>query len=293
LLPRWEAVAEGVAMTFENAIPEDFAYGGPRWKPDDIDPERPSAARIYDYLLDGAHNFEVDRKVAEQLLAAYPAAKATIYTNRAFLRRAVEFLVDAGIRQFLDIGSGIPTVGHVHDIAQGAAPESRVVFVDIDPVAVAHSRDILRGNDRTAVIQEDARRPEAIIDHPDVRGLLDFDQPIGMLVVAMFHFVSDEDDPLGIVSRLTAPLASGSYLAISHLTGDGTHDMEQFREVSRRSGIDVAVRNLREVEALFGGFDLVEPGVVWAPQWCPESPDDVYLDQPEASGVYAGVGRKP
>ncbi|HSK97161.1 MAG TPA: SAM-dependent methyltransferase [Euzebyales bacterium] len=276
-------------MTFEDA---DFAYGGPRWKPDDIDPERPSPARVYDYLLDGAHNFDVDRKMAEQLLIAHPGARTAIQTNRAFLRRAVEFMVGAGIRQFLDIGSGIPTVGHVHDIAQGAAPESRVVFVDIDPIAVAHSRDILRGNDRTAVIQEDVRRAEAITDHPDVRGLLDYAQPVGMLLVALFHFIPDADDPARIVSRLTAPLASGSYVAISHLTGDGTYDIDEFREVSRRSGIDVAIRNRRAVEAL-GGLELVEPGLVWAPQWRPESPNDLYLDEPSSPGVYAGVGRKP
>jgi hypothetical protein len=142
-------------VTFEEPVPEDIDDGDPRGKPEGIDVERPSPARIYDYALGGAHNFAVDRQVADQVLAVYPEMQKGAYANRAFLRRAVQFLVDAGVRQFLDIGSGIPTVGHVHEIAQAAAPESRVVFVDIDPVAVAHSRDILRGNDRTAVIQED------------------------------------------------------------------------------------------------------------------------------------------
>jgi SAM-dependent methyltransferase len=279
-------------MTFEDAGTDDVTYGGPRWKPDDIDPERPSTARIYDYWLGGAYNFEVDRQVAEQVLATYPEMQKGVYTNRAFLRRAVQFMVDAGIRQFLDIGSGIPTVGHVHDIAQGAAPESRVAFVDIDPVAVAHSRDILRGNDRTAVIKEDVRRPQAITDHPDLRGLLDFDQPIGMLVVALFHFISDADDPAGIIAQLTAPLASGSYLAISHVTADG-QDMTEGQQIAQSAGIELSPRNRRTVEALFDGFELVEPGLVWAPQWRPESPNDLYLDEPSRSGVYAGVGRKP
>jgi SAM-dependent methyltransferase len=272
---------------------DDSDYGGPRWKPDTIDLERPSQARIYDYVLGGAHNFAVDRQVAEQVLAAYPDMRTSVYANRAFLRRTVLFLVEAGIRQFLDIGSGIPTVGHVHDIAQGAAFESRVAFVDIDPIAVAHSRDILRGNDRTAVIEQDVRNPEAILEHPDLQRLLDLDEPIAVLVVALFHFIPDADDPVDILSRLTAPLPSGSYLAISHLTDDGIHDMDQLRQISGRAGIQGVPRGRRQVKALFGEFQIVEPGLVWVPQWRPESPDDLYLDRPEASGVYAGVGRKP
>jgi SAM-dependent methyltransferase len=280
-------------VTFEEPVPEDIDDGDPRGKPEGIDVERPSPARIYDYMLGGAHNFAVDRQVAEQTLAVNPELRLGAHVNRAFLRRAVQFLADAGVRQFLDIGSGIPTVGHVHEIAQAAAPESRVVFVDIDPVAVAHSRDILRGNDRTAVIQEDVRRPEAILEHPDLQRLLDFDQPIAVLVFALFHFIPDADDPAGVLSRLTAPLLSDSYLAISHLTEDGTLDMDRGREISRRAGIEVTPRTLREVTRLLSGFDLVDPGVVWIPLWRPESSDDLYVDQPEASGGYAGVGRKP
>ena len=274
-------------------MPEEIDDGDPRSKPDDIDVERPSSARMYDYVLGGAHNFAVDRQVAEQVLAVYPDFRKRVYAHRAFLRRVVQFLVDAGMRQFLDIGSGIPTVGHVHEIAQGAAPESRVVFVDIDPVAVTHSRDILRGNDRTAVIQEDVRRPEAILAHPDLRRLLDLDQPIAVLAVGLFHFISDADDPTGILSRLTAPLESGSYLAITHITDDGVLNLDRLREISRRAGIEGVTRSRQEMKALFGDFELVEPGLVWAPVWHPESPDDLYIDQPEAAGCYAGVGRKP
>jgi hypothetical protein len=183
------------------------------WVPADIDAERPSPARMYDYLLGGAHNFAIDRQMAGQAIAADPQVAQTAWVNRAFLRRAVEFLVHAGVRQFLDIGSGIPTVGHVHEIAQGAAPESRVVFVDIDPVAVAHSRLMLAGNDRAAVIQEVVRRPDRILEAPEARRLLDFDQPVAVLAVGLLHFVSDADDPAGTLSRLTAPLVSGSYLS--------------------------------------------------------------------------------
>jgi hypothetical protein len=262
------------------------------WVPADIDTERPSAARIYDYYLGGAHNFAADRQVAEQMVATHPDMPLMAQANRAFLRRAVEFLVDAGVRQFLDIGSGVPTVSHVHEIAQRAAPESRVVFVDIDPVAVAHSQQILADNDRTAVIQEDVRRPEHILNHPETRRLLDLEQPIAVLVVALFHFIPDADDPVNILARLTDPLPSGSYLAISHASDDGRKGTEG-REIYRRSGIQVVSRSRQQMESLFAGLDLVAPGVVWVPQWHPESPLDAYHNEPERSAIYAGVGRKP
>jgi hypothetical protein len=166
-----------------------------------------------------------------------------------------------------------------------------VVFVDIDPVAVAHSRLILEGNDRAAVIQEDVRRPELISSAPEMR-LLDLDQPVAVLLVSLLHFVSDIDDPPGILSRLTAPLVSGSYLAFSHGTNDGPRDMAVGTEIYRQAGIDVTLRNRSVVEALFDGFDLVEPRIVWTPQWRPESPGDPYYDQPDLSTFYAGVGRK-
>jgi len=262
------------------------------WVPADIDTERPSAARIYDYYLGGAHNFAADRQVADQMIANYPEVPLAAQANRAFLRRAVEFLVDAGVRQFLDIGSGVPTVGHVHEIAQHAAPESRVVFVDIDPVAVAHSRQILADNTRTTVIQEDIRRPEQILNHPQTQQLLDLEQPIAVLVVALFHFIAD--DPISILARLTGPLAPGSYLAISHLTLDGVPgaDKDAGMDIYRRGGIDLTSRTRAEVEEMFDGFDPVEPGVVWVPQWHPESPLDAYHNEPERSALYAGVGRK-
>jgi hypothetical protein len=261
------------------------------WVPSEIDTERPSSARVYDYFLGGAHNFAVDRQMAEQVLRVAPDTKQIVWTNRAFLRRAVEFLVAAGVRQFLDIGSGVPTVGHVHEIAQSRAPESRVVFVDVDPVAVAHSRLMLAGNDRTAVIAADVRSPDRIVTAPEVQELLDLSQPVAVLVVALFHFIPDTDDPVGIVSRLTAPLASGSYVAISHFTED-SQDRQQGKEVYQRSGIDLFSRTKAQVEALFAGHDLVEPGVVWAPEWHPDIPEDI-PDKPQSSLIYAGVGRKP
>jgi hypothetical protein len=270
---------------------EGVVVGSQDWVPEHVDTERPSPARIYDYWLGGAHNFEADRRVAEQVLAAYPDGRQKIWANRAFLRRAVEFLVSEGVRQFLDIGSGVPTVGHVHEVAQSLAPESRVVFVDIDPVAVAHSKMILADNERTAAIQEDIRQPERILEAPEVQGLLDLSKPLAVLVVALFHFIPDADDPVGVVSGLTGPLVPGSYLALSHITEDGD-DFGAGRDVYRSAGIDIISRTHPQVEALFVDHELVEPGLVWVPLWRPESPNDLYVDQPQASGGYAGVGRK-
>lgn len=272
---------------------EEIRYGGPRWKPETIDVERPSPARIYDYLLGGVHNFAVDRQVADQMIAVHPEARQGVRANRAFLRRVAQYLLDTGVRQFLDIGSGIPTAGHVHEIAQATAPDARVIYVDIDPVAVAHSRDILRDNDHAEVIQEDVRHPERILGSTDVYRLFDLDEPVAVLTMGMLHFVSDTDNPLSVLERLTNPLASGSYLAISHLTNDGAQDMDPTQEISRRADIELTVRTRQQVEALLGGFDLIEPGLVWVPQWHPTSPLDIFYDQPERAANYGGVGRKP
>jgi len=264
---------------------------GPEWVPPGIDVERPSVARVYDYLLGGGHNFAVDRQVAEQLLVVFPEAPLAAHANRAFLRRAVRFLIAAGVRQFLDIGSGIPTTGHVHEIAQEADPDAHVVYVDISPVAVAHSQEVLAGNDRAAVIQEDVRRPAQILQHPDVRRLLDLGQPVGVLMVALMHFLPDVDDPANLIARLTGPMASGSYLVVSHGTDDGPLDGAAGREVFRRSGIEVTFRTRAQVQALFAGWDLVDPGVVWVPQWRPDPPHNL-RDRPEYAALYGGVGRK-
>lgn len=266
--------------------------GSDAWVPADINVERPSAARMYDFFLGGAHNFESDRRAAEQAMAQYPGVKFAAWANRAFLRRAVQFLADKGIRQFLDVGSGIPTVGHVHEIAQARDPGASVVYVDTDPVAVAHSRELLADNERTAVIQEDVRRPEHIINHPHTQRLLDFDRPAAVLVVALFHFVPAPDTHVDIISRLMSPWPSGSYLVISHGTADGSPDLSKVGEIYKRSGIDGGPRSREEVTALFEGYELVEPGVVWAPEWRAEPLDDLALDRPESSAVYVGVAGK-
>jgi hypothetical protein len=264
----------------------------PDWAPEAIDIDRPSAARIYDYALGGLHNFAVDREAARQTFAQMPDLPLLMQANRAFLRRAVQFLVGMGIRQFLDIGSGIPTIGNVHEVSRQLAPETRVMYVDVDPIAVAHSRAILASDPLSGVLQEDLRRPDRILTHPVVRGLLDFSQPIGLLLVAVMQFVPEEDDPPGIVARLRDALAAGSYVAISQPTNDNREE--------EAAGVEKVIRGLpgsfayasrKSFTRLFTGWELVEPGIVWVPQWHPDSPDSVG-EQPERSMVYAGVGYK-
>ena len=264
----------------------------PDWAPEGVDLERPSVARAYDYWLGGSHNFEVDRQFARQALAAVPDLRMVARANREFLHRAVGYLLDIGIRQFLDIGSGIPTVGNVHEIAQQRVPDARVVYVDIDPVAVAHSEQILAGNGFATAIQEDLRHPEAILDHPATRALLDFREPIGLLLASVLHAIPDADDPHGIVTRLLAPFAPGSCLVVSHVTTDSRpRDIGAGVRLSARSTTPVTARRRDQVERFFVGLDLVAPGVVWSPLWRPESPGDVG-EHPERMSFYVGVGRK-
>jgi hypothetical protein len=264
----------------------------PDWAPEGVDLSTPSVARAYDYALGGAHSFAVDREFFRALEAVLPEARIIFRANRAFLHRAVRFMVEAGIRQFLDVGSGIPTVGNVHEIAQRVTPSARVVYVDIEPVAVAHSRLILAGNDRAVAIHEDARHPDAILDHPDTRALLDFDQPVGLILAAVLHAIPDADDPYGIVTRLRGELAAGSYVAISHATTDGRPAVARAaEEVTKRTNTPGTLRTRADVLRLFTGLDLVEPGLVWTPQWRPDHPEEVG-DHPERLLTYAGVGRK-
>jgi S-adenosyl methyltransferase len=257
--------------------------------------ERPSPARIYDYLLGGYHNFEVDRVVAEKFRKALPDIPLYMQANRAFLRRVVSYLIDSGVDQFLDIGSGIPTVGNVHVVAQAINPAARVVYVDIDPVAVRQSEEILKGNANAIAIQGDLRRPEAILEHPDVRRMLAFDKPVAVLLMAILLFVTEDEDAYRTVSTLRNALAPGSYIAISHPTGDNIpqEQIEQGKDAYRATGIPVNIRSFDKVKRFFEGLDLVEPGLVYISRWRPEGPDDLYFDQPESSGYYGGVGRKP
>jgi hypothetical protein len=274
---------------------EERRMDRPDWAPEGIDVNRPSAARIYDYWLGGSHNFAVDREVARGVTALVPDTARIMQANRAFLHRAVRFLIGAGIRQFLDLGSGIPTLGNVHDVAQNLAPESKVVYVDIDPVAVAHSKHILGDNPGAVVIHEDLRNVEAILTDPQVVSLLDFNQPMAVLMMAVLHFIPTEDDPGGVIARFRDAVAPGSYIAISHGTAEGAKlSEEQVAEGAdhfKRTTTPLAMRGRAEVERLFDGLELVEPGLVWTIEWRPEHPDEV-IDEPARCAAYAGVGRK-
>jgi SAM-dependent methyltransferase len=263
----------------------------PDWAPAGIDLSTPSVARIYDYWLGGAHNFAVDREMSQKILSVVPHFRFAARANREFLFRAVRFMVDAGIRQFLDLGSGIPTVGNVHEIAQKLAPETRVMYVDIDPVAVAHSQQILAGNELADAIQQDVRNPEDILDDSRTRAMLDFDQPIGVLMVAVLHYVADADDPYAIVSQLREALRPGSYLAIAHGTADEQpEETGEAQRLTRQTRTPLRLRSRAEIVPLFKGLALVEPGVVWAPLWRQDDPAAIDA-HPQRSVNYVGVGR--
>jgi SAM-dependent methyltransferase len=251
---------------------------------------------MYDYFLGGVHNFPIDREAARQVLAQYPLTTLAVRANRAFLGRAVRFLVAAGVRQFLDIGSGMPTVGNVHEIAEQTAGQTRVVYVDIDPVAVSESLELLAGNPLVTAIRGDVCVPEEILGHIRVRELLDFSQPIGLLMVALLHFVPDDDEAYRVVSKLVDALAPGSYLVISHSTTDGLNlsaeAVARGREVYRQqTATPMRPRTHAETARFFTTTDLVEPGLVAAPLWRPAPDDPVdFADNPAGSGFLAGIG---
>lgn len=263
----------------------------PSWAPESVDLELPNAARVYDYLLGGAANFEQDRAFAEKVLAFMPEARSAARLNRAFLRRAVRFCVEAGVRQFVDVGSGIPTAGNVHEIAQALDPDSRVLYVDSEPVAVTHSELLLRGNPNAEAIRANLTDPESILLSDAAQRMIDFTQPVAVLIVAVLHFVPDSAEPHHAVARYVDAMTPGSYLVLSHAVERITDTTRAVGELYDRSANPGVGRTPDEIAAFFTGTELVEPGLLWTPQWRPDSPEDVG-EHPEASLVYAGVGRK-
>lgn len=263
----------------------------PSGLPADIDLSRPSAARVYDYFLGGAHNFEIDRQLAEQIASMTPNLADTMRAGRAFLRRGVRAILDAGISQFLDVGSGIPTVGNVHEVARSVNPKAHVVYVDIDPVAVAHSRAILDGDDRCAVIHADLREPDRILAEAQRSGLLDLSRPVAILLAGIVHFIPDTDQPGELLKTLRDATAAGSYLLISHSTfEDQPQEMLDAQRLSARTSTEITLRSRAEITSFFGDFTILEPGVVHMPLWRPDSPSDVD-ENPERFGAFGGVGR--
>ncbi|MET9504545.1 SAM-dependent methyltransferase [Streptomyces sp. NPDC006259] len=265
----------------------------PAWAPRSIDISVPSVSRIYDYYLGGSHNFEVDREAARKAMEFLPGLPKIMQANRAFMRRAVRYAAGEGITQFLDIGSGIPTFGNVHEVAQAVRPGARVVYVDHDPVAVAHSQVVLEGDTDTAVVAADLLKPRDILSSPQVGQLIDLERPVALLLVAILHFVEDTDDPYAAVAELSAALAPGSLLVLTHASYEGI-PLPQGRaegavDVYKDIRNPLVMRSRDEIARFFEGYDMVEPGLVPMPHWRPETaPED---EDPFAFSGFAGVGR--
>ena len=286
-----EAVRYTPGMTQRQLPREVASLSRPSWAPRGVDLDRPSAARVYDYYLGGFHNFPADREMAREAIQMWPELPKMMQANRAFLRRAVRFAAQQGVNQFLDIGSGIPTVGNSHEVAQRADAAARVVYVDIDPVAVAHSQAILGDDPATGVVRADLRDPERILADETVGRFIDFDRPVAILLVAVLHFLGDQDDPQAVIARLARAVVPGSYLVISHASQDGQPTLaDSHQQLYSRTSTPMTMRTREQITALFNGFDLIEPGVVPIQRWRPESPSEA-VETPRMVG-FAGVGVK-
>jgi S-adenosyl methyltransferase len=260
--------------------------------PGGVDPNQPSAARIYDCFLGGTHNFAADRAVAARAMQLVPELPKIMHANRAFLRRVVRFAVAAGVRQFLDVGSGIPTEGNVHEVAQALDPAARIVYVDLEPTAVLHAQDILAGTPHTAAVHGDLQHPDAIFADPAVTGLLDMSAPVCLLMIAVRHFVPSGPALQAALHRYRDTLAPGSLLAISHATRSARPDeLSRIADLYSRTGTPLVVRNDTEVTALFDGWHLLEPGIVYGPLWRPDH-DQPPVRDPASYITLAGVGTK-
>ncbi|URN13775.1 SAM-dependent methyltransferase [Streptomyces radiopugnans] len=262
--------------------------------PEQIDTSRPHPARMYDYYLGGSDNYEVDREAAERLMTMAPDVRVSARANRDFLGRAVRTAVgELGIRQIIDVGTGIPTSPNTHELARAAAPDTRVVYVDNDPIVSVHADAKLTGAGNAEFVLADARKPEAVIEHPAVRALIDFGRPVALLLVAVLHFVRDEEDPAGLVAALGGALPPGSCLVLTHGTPD-FHEKQRVEEgtdVYRNATAQVSLRSHAEILSFFDGWDLVDPGLVQLPLWRPDGP----VPEPgelRRVALYGGVGLK-
>ena len=262
------------------------------WSPKDIDLATPNTARIYDYLLGGKDNYEADRRVGDRLVEIIPEARLAARQNHLFIGRAVRHLVDAGVRQFVDVGTKLPTAGNVHEVAAAIAPDARVVFADGDPVTLTHARALLPSTDRTLVARADPRRPDAVLDDPGVRKLIDLDRPVAVILDRVLHFIEDDDEAAAVVARLHAALPPGGHLVFTHIT----------QEPAPEAGDDVTRlfqptrglfwgRTRAEVARLVKPFTLLDPGLTYTSQWRPD-PAEEQVDVPERTYTLAGVGRR-
>jgi SAM-dependent methyltransferase len=262
--------------------------------PPEINTHVPQSARVYDYWLGGKDHFPADRALGEAIAEALPTIRTQVRAQRAFLGRAVRYLArDAEVRQFLDIGTGIPSAGNVHDVAQEIAPESRVLYVDNDPIVLGHARALMAGTPEgtVAFIQADLREPEAILGDPAVARTIDLAQPVGLVLIGVMHHLRDDDDPRRIVATLVEALAPGSYLVLSQSTPDFDPDaMGALAAASEQGGIPNVPRSLADTEPFFAGLELVEPGLVPMAAWRPDPGAD---QDPRSVYAYGGVARKP
>lgn len=265
----------------------------PGWVPPELEITKAHPARIYEYLLGGKHYFDIDREAAEEALRHVPQGRAMVQENRAFLSRAVRFLAESGITQFLDLGSGLPGTSNLGDVARTVHPHAAIVYVDYDPMVAVHARALLAGADpaHTAVVLGDVRRPEEILADAETRRVLDFDRPVAVIMAALLHFVTDEEDPRGIVRTFLDAVPSGSALVLTHLTDGGQPaTAQEARKAWDGATSKMTLRTEEEIKALFAGTEVVEPGVVPRPLWRPDS--EVRDDWQKIWGL-AGVGFKP
>ncbi|UCM88107.1 SAM-dependent methyltransferase [Streptomyces marincola] len=261
-------------------------------EPVDLRTDQPHSARMYDYLLGGKDHYAADGDAAEKALVSFPLLRTAARENRKFLGRAVSHLVrEAGIRQFLDLGSGLPTAENVHQVAQREAEDARVVYVDNDPIVLVYGGALLARDANTAVIQGDIRDPRSVLDHPETRRLIDFDQPVGILAVAVLHFVGDDEDPAGIVRTLCDAVPAGSHVILSHATADIAPEAALGVQTAYRSqGVPLTLRDKGQFTAFFDGLDIVEPGIQVVSDWRATVPE---AERPAHADVswYGGIGR--
>ena len=267
--------------------------------PPGVDPAVPSPARLYDYYLGGTHNFQADRDLAEQLRAGIPDMVDAVLANRGFHVRAAAWMARQGIRQFLDIGSGLPTANNTHETVQALDHAARVVYVDNDPIVGAHASALLAANGSTALVVADMRDPETVLASPVLRSMIDLSEPVGLLMTAVTHFIPDDADPWGLVAAYVAAVAPGSYLALSHGTLDRMppSQVQAGKDGYARSTANVFLRPKEDIEKFFAGLDLEpprpgeRPGITFAGLWGAE--DVAVADSDGSRGIYCGVARRP
>jgi hypothetical protein len=267
--------------------------------PPGVDAGKPSPARLYDYYLGGVHNFPVDREAGEKIRKALPELEDAAWVNRGFLGRAARWMAERGIRQFIDIGAGLPTQNNTHEVVHQVAPEARVVYADYDSQVAAYARPLLADVPTCTVITGDLRDPDGVLGHPETRRLIDFTRPVGLLLVAVVHFVADEGDPWSVVAAYRDAVAPGSYLALSHVTADNQppRPLRAIREVYANATENIHLRPRADVARLFAGWEMVppyegaEPEVTWIGYWGADDPEAA--DSDGSRWWYAGVGRKP